>query len=115
MGLILNKVGRFREAEAYLRDALEIRMRLLSTGNQGIGKAEGALGECLMLQKRHAEAEPFLLRSYRIFESTTVANDARRTEAARRLNTLYRSWGRSQEAEKYAASVPVATATASTR
>ena len=50
MGLILNKAGRLHEAEAYLRQALDIRTRLLPKGNLGIGKAEGALGECLTMQ-----------------------------------------------------------------
>jgi serine/threonine protein kinase len=99
LGLILDKVGRWSEAEVYLRDALEIRTRLLPKGNQLIGRAEAGLGECLMLQKRFAEAEPLLRDSYQIIiESITAAGDPRRTEAARRLSDLYRSWGRPQPA-----------------
>jgi serine/threonine-protein kinase len=101
MGSILDTEGRFREAETYLRQALEIRTRLLPQGNLLIGRAEAVLGECLTLQKRHAEAEPLLLDSYRIYESKTTADDARRIDAGQRLNTLYRSWGRPQEAEKF--------------
>jgi tetratricopeptide (TPR) repeat protein len=101
MGLILDKEGRFREAEAYLNQALEIRTRLLPKGNLLIGRAEGILGECLTLQKRYAEAEPLLLDSYKIYESTTDANDTRRSDAGQRLAALYRSWGRPREAEKY--------------
>ena len=101
MGLILNKAGRLHEAEAYLRQALDIRTRLLPKGNLGIGKAEGALGECLTLQKRYADAEPLLLDSYEILESTTVSNDARRTEALQRLVSLYEAWGKPQEAARY--------------
>jgi hypothetical protein len=33
-GLVLNKIGRSREAETYLRESLEIRTRLLPEGNQ---------------------------------------------------------------------------------
>src|SRR5262249_23183365 len=110
-GSILNKVGRLHEAEAYLRQALEIRTRLLPKGNLLIGRAEAALGECLTVQKRHAGAEPLLLDSYQIIESTTHPGDTRRTDAAQRLNTLYRSWGRPQEAEKSPASNPHARAT----
>jgi tetratricopeptide (TPR) repeat protein len=104
MGSILDKVRRFREAEAYLRQALEIRTRVLPQGNLLIGRAEAVLGECLTLQKRHGEAEALLLDSYKIIESTTIPGDPRRREAADRLNALYQSWGKSQEAVKYAAS-----------
>jgi hypothetical protein len=102
MGSILDKVQRFHEAEVYLRQALEIRTRVLPTGNLLIGRAEAVLGECLTLQKRHGEAEPVLLDSYQIIESTTPPGDPRRREAAERLTTLYQSWGKSQEAVKYA-------------
>ena len=105
MGSILDKVGRFREAEGYLRQALEIRNRLVPKGNLLIGRAEAVLGECLTLQKRHAEAEPLLLDSYKIIAATTVANDTRRAEAAQRLTALYRSWGKTEKAEKYTASL----------
>ena len=103
MGMILHKVGRMHEAEAYLRQALDIRVRLLPKGNLGIGKAEGALGECLTVQKRYAEAELLLLDNYHILESATVANDGRRAEAAQRLANLYRAWGKSQKAASYGA------------
>ena len=103
MGLILDKVGRIHEAEAYLRQTFDIRTRLLPKGNLGIVKAEGALGECLTMQKRYAEAEPILLDSYQIFESTTVQNDSRRAEAARRLYELYSMWGNPQKAALYKA------------
>ncbi len=91
------------EAEAYLRRALDIRTRLLPTGNLGIGKVEGALGECLTMQKRYAEAEPLLLDSYHILESTTALNDGRRTEAAQRLSELYSRWGDPKKAALYRA------------
>jgi tetratricopeptide (TPR) repeat protein len=105
LGSILDKVQRFHEAEVYLRQALEIRARVLPNGNLLIGRVEAVLGECLTLQKRHREAEPLLLDSYKIIESTTPQGDSRRREAADRLTALYHSWGKSQEAVKYAASV----------
>jgi serine/threonine-protein kinase len=101
LGLILDKMGRPRDAETHLREALEIRKRLVPAGNQLIGITEGALGECLTLQKRYAEAEPLLLNSLEILRSSTVESDSRRVEAMRRLAVLYRSWGRPQEAARY--------------
>jgi len=106
MGMILNKEGRLHEAEAYLRQALEIRTRLLPKGNLAIAKAEGPLGECLIAQKRYAEAEPLLLDSYEIIESTTIASDSRRREAAGRLALLYEAWGKPKEAGRYSSQGP---------
>src|SRR6185295_6690497 len=103
LGLILDKTGQLHEAETYLRQALDIRRRLVPKGNQLIGITEGALGECLSLQKRHAEAEPLLLDSFQVIQSTTGAGDTRRVEAAQRLVTLYQSWGKPKEAAEYSA------------
>ena len=106
MGSILDAMGRYREAEGYLRQALEIRTRILPKGNQLIGRADIVLGECLTLQKRYAEAEPLLLDSYKIIDATTVPTDARRAEARQRLANLYRGWGKSQKAADYETSRP---------
>jgi serine/threonine protein kinase/tetratricopeptide (TPR) repeat protein len=101
MGMILEKVGRLKEAEGYLRQALEIRLRLVPKGNQLVGKAEGILGECLTLEKRYHEAEPLLLDSYKVYQSTTVPGSTQRLEAAQRLDLLYTLWGRPAQALPY--------------
>lgn len=106
LGLVLDKTGRAREAETYLRQALEMRTRLLPPGNQLTGSVEGALGECLALQKRFAEAEPLLLDSYKIIKTTVNENDPRRAEAVQRLATLYQSWGKAGKAADYLAILP---------
>ena len=108
MGMILEKVGRLGEAEAYLRQALEIRLRLLPKGNQLIGKAEGILGECLTLEKRYREAEPLLLDSYKVYESSTIPGSTQRLEAAQRLDLLYTKWGRPAQALSYKSGPAVA-------
>jgi len=105
LGLILDATGRYRDAEVYLRQALEIRTRLLPGGSQLIGTTEGALGECLTMQKRYGAAEPLLLDSYRIMKTTTNEQDQRRIEAAKRLIALYQSWGKPQNASAYGASL----------
>ncbi len=101
MGMILEKVGRLGQAEGYLRQALDIRLRLLPKGNQLIGKAEGILGECLTLEKRYQEAEPLLLDSYKVYKSSTVPGSTQRMEAAQRLELLYTKWGRPAQALSY--------------
>ena len=99
LGLILNRTGRSREAESYLREALEIRTRLLPKGiNQLMGVTEGALGECLTTQKRFSEAEPYLQRSYATMKAIQGENGPSTQDAARRLVVLYQSWGKPEEA-----------------
>ena len=105
LGLILNKTGRSREAEGYLREALEMRTRLLPRGNQLIGASEGALGECLTAQKRYTEAEPLLQRSYTTMKDVQGEHGPLTLEAVRRLAALYRAWGKPEEAARYQAAV----------
>jgi tetratricopeptide (TPR) repeat protein len=105
LGLILNKTGRSREAEPYLREALEIRTRLLPGGNQLIGASEGALGECLTTQKRYAEAEPLLQRSYATMKVVQGERSPLTLEAVRRLAALYQTWGKREQAARYRAGV----------
>ena len=108
LGLILNKTGRLHDAETYLRESLEIRIRLLAKGNQLIGTTEGALGECLTMQKRYAAAEPFLLDGYKIIKATAGEHDPRVGDAARRLITLYQSWGKPENAAHFSATTTAA-------
>jgi serine/threonine protein kinase len=105
LGLILNKTGRSREAETNLREALAIRARLLPEGNPLIGISEGALGECLTSQKRYAEAAPLLQRSYATINAVQGEHGPGTLEAARRLVTLYQSWGKPAEAARYQSSL----------
>jgi eukaryotic-like serine/threonine-protein kinase len=101
LGMILNKIGRSREGEAYLREALAIRTRVLPGGNQLIGVTQGALGECLTAQKRYTEAEPLLSESYTILKTVQGEQSLPAREAARRLATLYQSWGKPDRATLY--------------
>ena len=105
LGLALNRTGRSREAEAYLREALEIRTRLLPRGNQLIAASEGALGECLTTQKRYAQAEPLLQRSYATMKAVQGERGPLTLEALRRLAALYQSWGKPEEAARYQVAV----------
>ena len=101
--MILDKVGRLQEAETYLREALDIRTRFLPKGNLAIGKAEGALGECLTAEKRYADAEPLLLDSYHDLTSSHIEKDPRMIEALERLVKFYEDSGNGEELTKYRA------------
>jgi Tetratricopeptide repeat len=78
----------------------------LPKGNQLIAASEGALGECLTTQRRYAEAEPLLLRSYATMKGVQGERGPLTLEAVRRLATLYQSWGKSAEAGRYQATLP---------
>jgi tetratricopeptide (TPR) repeat protein len=92
LGMILNKMGRARVAETYLRQALEIRARFLAPGHRLIASSKGALGESLRLQKRYAEAEPLLVDSYNILKSTAGEQWPRTKEVRESLKALYETW-----------------------
>jgi hypothetical protein len=66
---------------------------VLSTAN-----AEGALGECLTTEKRFAEAEPLLLRSYAETKNNLGEQDSRTMEAHQRLKILYEAWHKPERA-----------------
>lgn len=100
-GLILTKTGRAAQAEAVLRDALRLRTKVLPKGNWQIAYTAGALGECLLSQRRHTEAEPLLVESYNDLKASQGEQNPKTREARRRLAALYLSWGKPDEAAHY--------------
>jgi Flp pilus assembly protein TadD len=68
----------------------------------------GNLGQSLMLQNRHADAEPHLLAAYEGLKSSLGADHPRTQSAASDLVRLYDEWGKPDEAEKYRANTPAA-------
>jgi tetratricopeptide (TPR) repeat protein len=101
LGRILNKTGRLSEAERLFREALALREKTAPRRSNAVGVALGDVGECLVSQKRYAEAEPLLTESYVIVKAIHVPQSPGLREAAQRLVTLYRSWGKPQQADQY--------------
>jgi len=99
--MILNKMGRPRDAEASVRQALEIRTRLVPPGHRLIASTKAALGESLRLQKRYVEAEPLLIESYNILKSTAGEQNPRTKEARQSLKALYQDWHKPDRAAAY--------------
>jgi serine/threonine-protein kinase len=81
-GLILTRAGKAGEGETLIRDAL----RQLNGEQQK--NHEGTLGECLLAQKRYAEAEPLLLNHYQRLKETQHPASPRLKTAHERLQTL---------------------------
>ena len=93
LALILNKTGRSREAEALLRDTLAVAQQN-SRRPLDVAQASAALGECLAIQERYAEAEPLLVQSYATLKSVQVPGSPAIREARERLASLYAAWGK---------------------
>jgi serine/threonine protein kinase/tetratricopeptide (TPR) repeat protein len=101
LGLVLTRTGQHARAESHLRESLNISGRPLVKGVLA-AETKGILGECLLAQKRHTEAEPFLIESYESFKANQVAHSFRIKESRIRLANLYRDWGKPEQAAKFA-------------
>jgi eukaryotic-like serine/threonine-protein kinase len=88
------------------REALQIRARSVPQGHYLLAITQGALGECLTAEKKFAEAKPLLSESYATLKTVQRDQSPLTQEAARRLVTLYQSWGKPEEAARYQAAVP---------
>jgi serine/threonine-protein kinase len=91
-GLILNKGGHAGEAEKILREALALREANLPPAHFMTALTRGALGECLLAQKKFAEAEPLLLASYESLTLSQTGDNPRTSLAKRHLLELYTAW-----------------------
>ncbi len=84
----LMKLNRPADAEPLLREAVEIRGRLLRPGNWLLAATESRLGGCLLAQRRYADATPFLVRSDSILRKRPPTAEIQ--EALQRLPELRR-------------------------
>jgi serine/threonine-protein kinase len=98
LALILNKTGRTGEAEPLLREALAMAHQN-SRRPLDVTLASGALGECLVMQERYAEAEPLLIQSYATLKNLQVPGSPAVKEARDRLASLYTARGKQSPIE----------------
>jgi serine/threonine-protein kinase len=106
MGEILTRKGETSRAEIFLRRALEIQTRTPPKNHwETYYKAltESALGECLTVQRRYAEAELLLVESHDTLSSRFDARDPQIIAASRRLVSLYEAWRKPDRAAQYRA------------
>ena len=99
-------VGRVREGEASIRDALRIRERTLPAGHWLIAASRSALGEAVALGGRYAEAEGLLVPALAAIDSARGVNSELSVLARRRLTSLYTRWGKPALASRYRTSAP---------
>ena len=94
LGLILTRNAEPRRGETYIRQSNEIWQKKSLNQRSTSVSFKNALGECLLTQKRYAEAEPLLVDVYDFFKGNDVS-DSPRTKAAREmLEKLYQAWGK---------------------
>jgi tetratricopeptide (TPR) repeat protein len=102
LGRVLNRTGRSLEAETLLREALTAREGIVPRRSTAMAfTLLGSLGECLMTEKRYAEAEPLLKESYETLTALQVSQSPMLEEARQRLVSLYDDWGKPQAADRY--------------
>jgi tetratricopeptide (TPR) repeat protein len=101
-GLILTKTGQPKEGEKILREAVKLRTESLPKEHYWVALAKSALGECLLDQKRYAEAEPLLLSGYAASKMRLGEHNSVYVPVARRLYELYTAWNKPAEAARFA-------------
>ena len=102
LGLVMTRNGKAPEAEPLLREALDLAKTNQLVGNASPDNLSAALGECLLAQKRYAEAEPLLLSAYRNPATRPGEHVPVAEVAARQLSELYTAWNKPEEAKRFA-------------
>jgi serine/threonine protein kinase/Tfp pilus assembly protein PilF len=100
LGWVLLDEGRAAEAEALLREAMEIRKKTLPGGHPETAGTESVLGQSLGAQGRYAEAEPLLLGSYARIVAARTDRSREAHEARARIASLYAAWGKPEKARE---------------
>ena len=91
----------YKEAEKLYLEALQIRTHGLPADHPTVVSVKKLMGECLTAQHRYEEAEPMLLDCYRIMSAKPGVKHPDTLEAARDLASLYESWGKPDEAQRW--------------
>lgn len=98
-GDLLLELGRFREAEAVLRETLEIRRRHLGPRHPATGATLGSLGSIQMSVGSLAEAESLFREALGVLEDVLGLEHPGLTGSLLRLGNCYRKQRRWNEAE----------------
>jgi non-specific serine/threonine protein kinase/serine/threonine-protein kinase len=101
LGIHLGKVGRDREADAALRESLEIAERLHGPDHVEVARSRMECALSLNRQKRWREAEPLLDAAFPVLLEKLGKDHARTRRAAGALVDLYAATGRAALAERF--------------
>lgn len=90
----LRDSGKAQEAAEGYASLLKIAQTTLPEGHVTIGAVQGNFGLALLELRRFDEAEPLLIASYQTIRKVLPEKDARIDVLKRRLERLYREWGK---------------------
>ena len=100
MGTVYMELGLYNKAETLLREAVEIRRRVLGSSNADTLRSMTSLGDVLRLESRYPEAEKWLRESVDRRRVLLGAEHRDTLNAISRLANLLDNEGRFPEAEK---------------
>jgi serine/threonine protein kinase/tetratricopeptide (TPR) repeat protein len=101
LGLTLTCEGKAAEGETWLRESMDLSKTYHLHGMAAFYNVEAALGECLLAQKRYAEAEPLLLNGYALLSQRTGKQATGTIQSAARLHDLYIAWNKPEQAARF--------------
>jgi hypothetical protein len=90
-------------AEQLLRTSVAIHAKALSPGHWQTATTQSLLAQCLVSQRRFAEAERLLVEAYATLAREFGATHARTTVVAERVVELYDAWQRPKPAAEWRA------------
>src|SRR5262249_47235449 len=103
-GHALLRAGRPAKAEPVLRECLDIR-RKRDPNLWTTFSLQSVLGQTLLDQKKHSDAEPLLVQGYEGLKQreSTIPKEAKvqLTEALQRIVRLYEEWDKKDEAARW--------------
>ncbi len=102
LGLSLQKLGQYEEAESCFRETLDLATEVFPENHYYLGIHHRSLGRLLGESGRHSEGEPEMLTAERIISNAFPEGDKRVRANRRSLHEFYVSWGRPEEAARWA-------------
>ena len=100
---LLTKAGRYEEALRLFQEAHRMYREALGESHYLLASSRANFGHCLQRMGRYPAAERELLASLASLRSALGERHERTRNAADYLTSLYKAWGKPQEAAKYAA------------
>jgi len=98
LGRCLDHLGRTAEAEHALQESYDLRRKQYGPAHWLVGSSMSILGEHYGFQHQFARGEALMQQADAVLLAATSAADPRRTANLRRLEALYRAWGRPDRA-----------------
>lgn len=98
LAMLLMKEGKLDEASEQFRDLIQTCEPTVPADHPYLAIFRNNYGECLTRQRVYEGAETELLKSQKVLEKKLGAEHPRTVKGAGRLATLYREWGKPEQA-----------------